>query len=308
MSHNFHEDTEIFAAVVDNKGFNHAAKSLGISQALVSRRVKSLEKQLKSTLLVRSTRTFELTAEGVLLYNYAKKIEVDKQTILLAIENMSLKPAGLLKVGAPVNFGRQYVAPALCEFMKIYPDIKIDLELSNKQINIINDKFDLVIRGSGFQNHKPLKDNNLIAKKLLSSPIILCASSEYLNHHKPITSINDIQGSIGIDFNVTKSSFSSSEILWEIKNNESNIELKLNKKFTCNDIDTSIKMACDGNGIAKFAKINVERELKTKQLIQILPNLNLGKYDIFAVFAHRSLPQRTRKLLEYFERQWSQDN
>ena len=308
MSHNFHEDTEIFAAVVDHNGFSHAAKHIGISPALVSRRIRALEKQLGVILLTRSTRKFELTAEGVLLYQHAKKIMLDKRTTILAIETLSSKSAGLLKISAPMNFGRQYVASALCEFIKIYPEIEIDLRLSNKHIDMINEKFDLVIRGAGYLNHESLAENNLIAKQLLSSPIILCASQDFIRRQKLIQTTNDIQGLLGIDFHPTALDTPTPDILWEVKDKTQTIELKLKKQLSCNDIDTTIKMACEGNGIAKVAEINIKTEIKTKALVQILPAVNFGKYNLFAVFPQRTLPQRTRKLLEFFEQQWGLGN
>lgn len=308
MSHNFHEDTEIFAAVVDCNGFSHAAEYMGISPALVSRRIRALEKQLGVILLVRSTRKFELTAEGVLLYNHAKKICHDKQTTLLAIESLSSRPSGLLKISAPVNFGRQYVAPALCDFMNIYPEIVIDLRLSNAQSDIINGKFDLVLRGAGYLHNEYLAENNLIAHKLLSSPIILCASSDFIRRHKEINTPDDIEGLFGIDFNPSDLETSASDILWKIKDESHKTVLKLKKRFSCDDIDTAIKMACAGNGIAKVAEINVKNEIKTKRLIKVLPTVNFGEYNLFAVFPQRNLPQRTRKLLEFFEQRWKSED
>ncbi len=299
---NFHEDTEIFAAIVDHNGFSHAAKYIGISPALVSRRVRALEKKLGVTLLTRSTRKFELTTEGILVYQHAKKIMCDKQTTLLAIEAVSSRPAGLLKISAPMNFGRLYVTDALCEFMKIYPEIEIDLRLSNKHVDIINEKFDLVIRGAGYFNNESLAENNLIAKKLLSSPIILCASPDFIRRNPVIHTTKDIQGLLGIDFNPTEFGTPAADILWKMQ--DQTIELKLKKQFSCNDIDTTIKMACQGNGIAKIAKINVENEIKIKKLIRILPTINLGGYNLFAVFPQRTLPQRTRVLLDFFAQQW----
>jgi DNA-binding transcriptional LysR family regulator len=304
MSRNFHEDTEIFAAIVDCDGFGHAAKQLGISPALVSRRIRALEKELTVTLLTRSTRKFELTAEGVLLYQHAKKIMLDKETTLHAIETLSSKPSGLLKISAPMNFGRRYMASALCEFMKIYPEIEVDLRLSNKRIDMIGEKFDLIIRGAGYLDKESLAENNLIAKQLLSSPIILCASPDFIQRHKKIQTTHDIQGLLGIDFNPTPSDAPTHDLVWEAKDKNKVIELKLKKQLSCNDIDTTIKMACEGNGIAKVALINIENEIKTKTLVQVLPTINLGKYNLFAVFPQRTLPQRTRKLLAFFERQW----
>lgn len=304
MLNNFHEDTEVFAAVVERNGFSNAAEYLRISPALVSRRIRAIEKQLGVILLVRSTRKFELTAEGALLYNYARKANHDKQAILLAIESLSAKPSGSLKISAPVNFGRQYVAPLLCDFMKIYPDIILDLRLSNTQTNIINDKFDVVIRGAGYLHHEYLVENNLIANKLFSSPIILCASPDFLERHKVIDTPDDLQDLYGLEFNPLDLDNLSGNILWKIKNDRQKTVVKLKKRFSCDDIDTTIKIACAGNGIARVAEINVEHELKTKALVRILPTIDFGQYNLFAVFPHRNLPQRTRKLVDFFEQRW----
>lgn len=311
MAHHFHEDAEIFAAVVDHHGFTHAAKYMGISPALVSRRVDTLEKQLGVRLLTRSTRKFELTSEGVVLYQHAKKMMLDKQTTLLAIEMLSSRPAGLLKISAPMNFGRQYVAAAVCEFMTIYPDIEIDLRLSNQHVDIIHEKFDLVIRGAGYLHHESLAENNFIAKELLSSSIILCASPDFIRRHKRIHTIDDVQGQLGVDFNPTNLESPGSDISWAIKNQTGHtpeLALHLKKRISCNDLDTVIKMACEGNGIARVAAINVQNEIKTKALIQLLPSVNLGQYHLYALYPQRSLPKRTRKLLDFFEQKWGFQN
>ena len=305
MSHSFHHDADILAAVVDCKGFGHAATQLGISPALVSRRIRALETQLGVTLLTRSTRTFELTAEGVLLYQHAKKNAQDKQTTLQAIEALSSKAAGLLRIGAPVNFGRQFVLSALNDFMKIYPHIEIDLSLSNDPVDLIKQKFDLVIRGAGYLDQEELTANRLIAKKLLSSPIILCSSADYLQRHKPVEKPQDLlQGHTGIEFSPNPSDKSTSEVHWHGKHNGEVVGLQLHKQLTCNDIDATIKAAIDGNGIAKVAAINIKQPLQTKQLIRLLPDFDLGEYHLFAVFAQRVLPQRTRVLLDFFESAW----
>ena len=304
MSH-FHEDTEIFAQIVDNRGFSHAARKLGISPALVSRRVRALEKNFGVTLLTRSTRKFELTPEGILLYQHAKKVLNDKRTILQSIENLASKPAGHLRISAPMNFGRQHMATILCQFSKIYPEIEIDLQLSNTQTDIIDEKFDLVIRGAGYTGQQGLTENNFIAKRLLSSTIILCASPDFLQRHPKLESIKDLQGLMGLDFNPTHVQNTTTSLTWDGTLEKKTVTITLKKQFSCNDIDTTIKMACEGNGIAKVATINIDQELKTKALIPIFPTLDLGLYHLYAVVPQRTLPQRTRKLLEFLAQQWS---
>ncbi|MDF1655477.1 MAG: LysR family transcriptional regulator [Coxiellaceae bacterium] len=305
MAQSFHHDTDILAAVVDCKGFNHAADQLGISPALVSRRIRALEQQLGVTLLTRSTRTFELTTEGILLYQHAKKVSQDKHTTLQAIEALSSKTAGLLRISAPVNFGRQFVLSALNEFMKIYPNIEIDLRLSNDQVDLIKQKFDLVIRGAGYLDQESLAANRLIAKQLLTSPIILCASPDYLQRNNTIEQPSDLDNNhLGIDFTPDAMKKTTSTIKWKATSNNIPMEINLRKQLTCNDIDATIKASIDGNGITKVPAINVRNELQAKQLIQLLPTLDLGEYHLFAVFPQRVLPQRTRALLEYFEQLW----
>lgn len=305
MSDGFHENVETLAAVVECNGFSHAAKYLGISPALVSRRIHNLEEVLGVVLLTRTTRKFELTGEGVLLYQHAKKVILDKQTTLLAIEALSSKAAGVLKMSAPLNFGRQYIASALSEFMKIYPKIEIELVLSNQRVDIIKENFDLVIRGAGYFDDKLLTETSFIAKKLLSSPIILCASPDFLQRHKVIQLPDDITNLAGINFEPSLTASNPAKMIWKGDYESDPVELRLTKQFSCNDIDTAIKMAIEGNGIAKVPEINIKSELQNRALQKILPALNLGEYSIYAAFPQRVLPQRTRLLLDFLKARWA---
>lgn len=271
MAH-FYQDIEILAAVVDCKGFSRAAKYLKLSPALVSRGIKRLEEALKVSLLIRSTRQFSLTPEGAIIYKHAKHMLANKATMLQAIEACSSMVSGAIKISAPVNFGRQYLPAIIHDFTVIYPEVSIQLELSNQQAPLINQTFDLAIRSAGYLDNQNLDSSNLIAKRLLTTPIILCAAKHYIEQH-PIHTLNDMQGLTGIEFH--PDSNQNPSIHWESSQQHQHIFLK--KHISCNDIDTSIKLCLLGGGIIKVAKINVDQTLKTGELIiEILPDMNWG--------------------------------
>ena len=293
MTH-FYQDIEILAAVVDSKGFARAAKHLKLSPALISRAIKRLEQTLKVSLLTRSTRQFSLTPEGAIIYKHAKQMLADKATMLQAIEERTSQVSGSIKISAPMNLGRLHLPAIVHDFTTIYPDVCINLELSNEKISLIDQNFDLAIRSAGYLGHQNLDNSNLIAKHLISSSIILCASKHYIEQH-PIHTLTDIQGLTGIEFNPQPTE--KSQISWTSDHGQQQVTLK--KSISCNDIDASIQLCLLGGGIIKVAQINVHQALKTGELIEILPEINWGQWHVFAVYPHRNLPQRTKCFIDF---------
>src|SRR5438552_2068059 len=121
------DDTAIFAAVIQQGGFSHAAKYLGLSNGLISRRIAHLEKELGVSLMTRTTRQLQLTPEGELLWEHAKRIQQEMDAALSVIQSFAEKPKGEIRVSAPISFGQRFMVPIFAKFMQLFPDIKLDL-------------------------------------------------------------------------------------------------------------------------------------------------------------------------------------
>lgn len=171
------DDTAIFVAVVQQGGFSHAAKHLGLSNGLISRRITQLEEKLGVTLIKRTTRQLHLTPEGELFWEHAQRIQQELDSALTLIQSLSQKPTGHIRISAPIYFGRRYLMPILTKFLQRFNEIEIDLILTNQRLDPVKEHLDLLIRGTGYVEKGHLKDSTMRTKLLLSQKnLCLCES------------------------------------------------------------------------------------------------------------------------------------
>jgi len=163
----------IFVKVVETGGFSAAARALGLSKSQVSKQVSRLEDRLGVRLLQRTTRKMSLTEEGGAFYDRARQILDDIIDAEDAVTHLSATPKGTLRISMPTIFGNRHLMPLLPEFMKLYPDLKIETDLNDRVVDVVNDQFDLAVRIT------VLPDLSLIAKKLAPVRMVVCASPDY---------------------------------------------------------------------------------------------------------------------------------
>ncbi len=166
-----------FVAVVEHGGFAPAARRLGQAPSSLTRQLNVLEESIGTLLMNRSTRSVTLTEAGQQYYEEARRILEDLSNADRAVSELSGPPSGLLKVTMPVAFGRLHVAPALPAFLRQYPQIRLDLNLSDAVTNLVEDRLDIAIRLGA------LTSSTLLARKLAPHRRIICASPDYLGEH-----------------------------------------------------------------------------------------------------------------------------
>ena len=186
------DDTAIFTAVIQQGGFSHAAKYLGLSNGLISRRIAHLESELGVTLIKRTTRQLQLTPEGELFWQHAQRIQQELNNAISFIQSSSTTPTGTIRISAPLFLGRHYLTPLFVKFLKQYREIKIELDLGNKQHDEINEHFDLIFRGAGYLDAESLNLSNLKAKLLIKDEIQLYASPDYFKKNPTPKSIEQL--------------------------------------------------------------------------------------------------------------------
>src|SRR3990167_2733641 len=290
------DDTAIFAAIVSQGGFSRAAKYLGLSNGLISRRIAKLEKQLGVTLIVRTTRQIHLTKEGELFWQHAQRIQQELDSALSLIQGLSAKPKGEIRVSAPVSFGVNCLTPIIIKFMKTFDDIYINLILTNQRLDPIKDNLDLIIRGIGYlENRDQPKDSNLIMKLLKRDKISLYASPEYLVKNGEPQSADDLLKHTMIGY-VDNIHLPNEETwIYTYKNKKNHITLK--PKFKCNNIESSVNACSQGFGIARYSELPVKFALEQKTIQPVLKQYDWGMVQLYAVYAQQqALPKRTRLL------------
>ena len=292
------DDTAIFTAIIQQGGFSHAAKHLGLSNGLISRRIAQLENQLGVTLIQRTTRQLQLTNEGELLWQHAQRIQQELDSAVQLIQASSQKPKGMIRISAPQYFGRTYLTPILSKFLKDFSDIEIQLLLNNKKIDPIKEQIDLIIRGSGYLDEKGLHDSSLRAKLLLEEKINLYAAPAYLlNHDEPVI-INDLPKHAMIDY--SENLHHPKPGSWVYVEKGKSKSFTFSPQFHSNDIESSLMAAISGVGIGRFTTLNVRNAVNKKELKQVLMNYDWGNYCIYAIYPQqKKLPHRIRLLLEF---------
>lgn len=293
------DDTAIFTAIVQQGGFSHAAKHLGLSNGLISRRIAQLEATLGVTLIKRTTRQLHLTPEGELFWQHAQRIQQELDSAISLIQSSAKKPKGSIRLSAPPYFGRQYLTPIIMKFLTNFSDIKVDLILSHQQLDPIKEDLDLVIRGAGYLDEGTLKDSNMQMRLLIKEKIGLYASADYLSKHGEPDSVDALSKHIIINYADAKRFPEQDK--WEYTTNKNkNGSITLKPKFSCNDIESGLIACSTGYGIAKFTELNAKNALQQGSIRPILKQYNWGYYHLFAIYAHQqALPKRTRLLLEF---------
>lgn len=290
------DDAAIFAAVIEHGGFSHAAKMLGFSNGMVSRRIAQLEKNLGVSLLNRTTRQLQLTAEGEIFLTHVQRMKLEYQCAIEAITDTSLK--GCIKVSAPPYLGRNYLTPIFLKFLNQYPDIKIELIISDNKFDVVKEKFDIAFRGAGFMRlGMNLEDSSLRMKVIYKEKIGLYASSKYLKKYGEPKNVSDLASHHLIDLSNSRK---TNEWNYETKNKLHKINIT--PKLSTNDIEANLYACEQGFGISKFNELTVRKSLQSKLLTSVLGNYNWGAYHLYAVYPQQiKLPLRTRILLDFIK-------
>ncbi len=169
----------IFAKVAYMGSFSRAAVDLGLSKATVSKAISRLEAMLATPLFHRTSRRLSLTDSGRLAMERAERLLAEGLALEADMGARSMLPSGLVRMAAPMSFGIAHLAPALPDFFALYPDVAIDLNFSDSQIDLVSDNFDLALRIA------TLVDSSLIAKRLCEVRILLVGSPDYFKQHWP---------------------------------------------------------------------------------------------------------------------------
>lgn len=268
----------VFVQVVDEGSFSKAAPGVGITQSSASRYISALEAELGVQLLHRSTRKLNLTEAGQIYYERSLQIINDMDEANLAVRRLNAVPSGILRVTAPSDFGRSYIAPYLAEFYELYPEIIIGLSLSDSVDDVIGAGFDLAIR---FGN---LKDTSLIAKRLASSRSIVCAHPAYLKRYNTPQAPNDLATHNCLTYRTTHGTN-----IWHFERDGKSFAAEASGSLYADSGSTLRAAAVAGLGIIQLPSWVVAPEIESGNLVPILQDYDLipNSSPIHAVFAHK---------------------
>jgi DNA-binding transcriptional LysR family regulator len=277
-------------AVVETNSFTCASQRLGISKALVSKYVGEVENQLGIRLFNRTTRQLALTDAGKRYYQQALILLEQFSTMVDEVTQEQVLPRGSLRISSPVTFGEMKLSPLLALFLKQYPDLNIDLVLTNNAVDMLEEGIDVRLR-IGY-----VDDSNMIARHIQNIPLTLCASPDYVKHQGlPITPAHIADHNCIIDSNFSIGKH------WPITSPDGTVDIiNVHSNLSVNSPQAVREMAIAGCGIAIIPQFMVEDALQEKQLIQILPEHTTLIFGLYAIYPHRKyISKKVRCFIDF---------
>ena len=292
MSDRF-EDVRTFVAVVQGKGFSAAGQQLGLVKSAVSRRVKELEDRLGTRLLNRSPRSVSLTDAGMEFYERSLRLLADLQEAEEVASKGAHEAVGRLRITAPVSFAAHCLAPALKLFMDQNPRLELEIDTSDRRVDLVSEGFDLALRIS------QLKDSSLIARRISPIRHAVCASPAYFKRHGRPKVPQDLRKHIGVTY-----LYVDPRNDWAFKDGES-VDVK-SSLFISNG-DALREAVIAGCGMAMMPTFIIFKAVQRGELEIVLTEFARPPIGLYVVYpSSRNVPNKVRRFIDFCVEQFGE--
>ncbi len=282
-------EMKTFAAVVDGGSFVRAADALGMSKPAVSRYVADLEQRLGVQLLQRTTRKLSLTEEGRGFYGRCKTVLADVEFAETEVTATSVVVNGLIKINVPVSFGLLHLAPLWPDFMAQYPDVRLDITLADRVVDLVDEGFDMAVRIAR------LPSSSLISRKLASTRLVLCASPGYVRQHGNPKHPAELSGHAVLSYSLLATGDQ-----WEFVGPEGSVSVTVQPSMWTNSGDTCRAAAVRDQGVILQPSFIVGDDLRSGALVELMPQYRSIEIGIFAIYPTRQyVPPKVRAMVDF---------
>jgi len=266
------EDLNFFSRVAELGSLSAAGREFGLSPSAASSRLTNLEKELGSQLVARTTRQVSLTEAGKIMLEHARAALSEIDQARSTIDAAQDAPRGVLRISANVFFGRKHILPYLGEFRQLYPDLKLDIDMSDRLVDLVNEGYDVAIRGA------PLPDSSLMARKLGGNPRVLCASPDYIARKGAPCSPDDLRNHDYIGFDPMP--------VWYFSGPDGEIAFNLDDPVISGDSgDFAYEAALYGLGLTVKSSAHVWEDLRDGRLVEVMTEYPITRTgNIYAVY------------------------
>ncbi|MDS0848845.1 putative multidrug efflux transcriptional regulator CeoR [Burkholderia cenocepacia] len=282
---------QVFTRVVDTSSFTKAAETLGLPRASVTTIIQNLEAFLGVRLMHRTTRRLSLTPDGAAYYERCVRILADVEETEASFQANNRKPHGKLRIDMPGSIGRLLVIPSLCEFHTRYPDIDLQLGLSDRPVDLLQEGVDCVIRVGALQ------DSSLVARRVGLFECVTVASPDYLERHGEPQTIDDLGQHKAVNY---FSSRTGRTIDWIFLIDGKEVEMKMEGIVSVNDADAYVTCGIEGFGLIQPPLFMVLPHLREGRLKEVLPGVKPLPMPISVVYPHsRHLSPKVRVFVDW---------
>jgi DNA-binding transcriptional LysR family regulator len=291
-------DLRFFSLLIREGSLAAAAQQMGVTPPAVSRRLSLLERRLGVRLLQRTTRRIHLTPEGEAYLHEGARILADLEALERTVSGTRATARGPLAIACTLGFGRQRLAPALSAFAHAYPEVQVQLQLTDRPVNLVEQGFDAVVRFGA------LPDSALTARLLLPNRRVLCAAPAYLQAHGEPRQPADLQAHRCIVIRESGETYGTWRLGRRTRQGLHEETVKVNGVMSTNDGGAALAWALDGHGILQRSLWDVAAPLASGALREVLPQWQLPSADIYLVHATRSDMSARIRALTGFLADW----
>ena len=283
-------DLQFFYLLANKGSLVATARELGITPPAVSKRLTALEARLGIRLVNRTTRSMSLTSEGELYFSHAARILTQIDELEQLLSSSRATPKGLIRVNASLGFGRRHIGPALAAFFAQYPEVEIQLEISDHPLDLATHGFDLGIRFGS------LPDATFHARKIASNRRLLCASPLYLDKYGTPQKLADLHQHNCIFIRQNESPYG----VWSFTHGGHTENIKVQGALGCNDGEVALNWALEGYGVLLRAEWDIARYVRSGRLRLVLEDQTPTRADVYAVYPQQlHLSARVRSLIDF---------
>jgi len=286
---------EAFARVAETGSFSAAARGLNLSKSLISRQVSALEAELGARLISRTTRSLTLTEAGRGYYEQVTRILAQMEEADLSVSQLQATPRGRLRVNAPMSFSLLRLAPALPDFLALYPEIEVDMVMNDRRVDLMEEGFDLAIRIGR------LADSSLVARKLGAMQRYIVASPAYLAERGTPKVPADLRHHACL-------CYSNADTIDEWRFCEPDgrpISIEVKGRVRANNGDLLRIAALRGLGFVDLPNFLVAADIESGALVPVLQDYVRQDGGIYAVYPHaRYLPPKIRVFIDFLAERW----
>ncbi|WP_213876858.1 LysR family transcriptional regulator [Pseudomonas sp. dw_358] len=279
------EGIDEFVAVAESNQFTAAAERLGVSSSHISRQVARLEERLQTRLLYRSTRRVTLTEAGQTFLHHCQRLQDSREEALRAISDLGGEPKGLLRMTCAVAYGERFIVPLVTRFMTLYPQLRVDIELSNRPLDLLHEGMDLAIRLGRLQ------ESRLVAARLAPRRLYLCASPAYLERYGRPHSLSEL---------ARHNCLVGSSDLWQLVQDGRDATHRVQGNWRCNSGQSVLEAALAGVGLCQLPDYYVLEHLHSGALVSLLEGHQPPDTAVWGLYPQqRHLSPKVRKLVDY---------
>ncbi|MBW0237258.1 LysR family transcriptional regulator [Pseudomonas taetrolens] len=278
----------VFVTVVDLGSQSAAADQLDLSRPVVSRYLAELEAWVGARLMHRTTRKLSLTTAGEETLPRCRQMLELADELQAAVTLPGDAPRGLLRISVSTSFGQAQLAAAVTDYVRLYPEVSVDLQMLDRTVNLVDERIDLAIRTS----HE--LDPSLIARKLTVCRSVLCASPAYLREHPAPQEVEALSR-----HNCLSHSYYGKS-LWHFTRNAEDVSVPVQGNITANEASTLLSAALAGAGITLLPSYQAATYVQRGELVRLLPEAEPRVMTIYAVYASRKqMPATLRSMLDF---------